>query len=107
MCFIGENLKLDQTPPTKAGRSFSIDDDVFSLLRHRCTTEDRNLKYNTGTHASTNTARDDFKQAMLANAANDEDRLIRNSVCSKSTGSTKGGQEAGTSARRPRSWDGI
>ena len=71
-------------------------------MRYRCTIAETNLKIKTGMHASTSTAREDFKQAMLAKAANDRDRLIcksENSKNSKNTTSTKGGQEAGPSAR--------
>ena len=94
-----ESLKqrIQEVEVSEAAKVEAVNQDL--VVRHRCTTEDRNLKYKTGTHASTNTARDDFRQAMLAKAANDKDRLIRNSVGSKSTGSTKGGQGAGPSAR--------
>lgn len=72
------------------------------VVRHRCTIDDWDLKHKTRIHASTNNARVDFRQAMLAKAANDRDRLIclaENSKKSKNTMSTKGGQEAGPSAR--------
>ena len=74
------------------------------VVQMRNTEKAENRGFRTSTRTSSNAAREEFKQAMLVKTANDKDKdsLICkswNSKISKNTTSTKGGQEAGPSAR--------
>ena len=60
----------------------------------------------TSTRASTNVAREEFKQAMLAKAAKAKENACVNSKGSIGKMGKKGGQEGGK-CQRMRSWVGI
>ena len=70
------------------------------VVRLRCITVERNLNVTANTHASSSTARNDLKQAMLAKAAKDRDVLIKISKGKTfSTSSARDGQGTGQSGR--------
>ena len=71
------------------------------LMLQRGSTEDRTVWHSSSSNASTRTARDDLKKALITKAAIDKEKLICKLGNSKnpSTSSTKDGQKAGPSVR--------